>query len=80
MKAIVIHRFGPPEVLSYEEGMSSAAYVQVRRAGGTFGDPLGLGSLTSGPFLVLRTPEVVTIGWTRDSGTTVLSDVRPAAP
>jgi len=65
------------EVLTYAAGPDQEAFVQLRTAGGSFGDSMMLPdtAYNAYSFLVLRTPDVVTIGWTTPTGT-VLSDIR----
>jgi hypothetical protein len=65
------------EVLTYCAGPDQEAFIQLRAAGGTFGGATMLPDTAYGAysFLLLRTPDVVTIGWTTPAGT-VLSDIR----
>ena len=66
-------------VLCYEAGPDAETFWQLRPPGATFGAPTAVPSSVNGDsFLLLRTPNVVTIGWNTKTGT-VLADVRPAA-
>jgi len=67
-------------VLCYEAGPDGETFWQLRPRGGTFGAPTPVHDSVNGDsFLVLRTPNVVTIGWNTKAGT-MLADIRPAAP
>jgi len=64
------------EVLCYEAGPDQETFWQLRLPGGTFGAPSQVPSSVNGSsFLVLRTPNVVTIGWHAADGT-MLADIR----
>jgi hypothetical protein len=67
------------ELLSYESGPYEVTFWQWRPPGGTFDNATSVPGSSGNSFLLLRTPDVITMGWDTSNGT-MLADIRLGSP